>query len=190
RSCHAATERLVQHEIERAEGGQLVAFDGALHDIGEMRLHALGGDMLGQERVVAQLVRDHRDVGDVALVAGAGMGELAELHGQGTSWATGASTSARGISVETAAMPSRADFQAPPPPAGPLSQSVSTSLPMRIASFSVAVRPITRMRASCGSGPLPTSAPRWTLSTPMMSSRSFVVATPVSFSRSATISSA
>jgi hypothetical protein len=50
-----------------------------------MRLHARGGDMLGQERVVAHFVRDHRDVGDVALVAGAGMGELAELHAQVTS---------------------------------------------------------------------------------------------------------
>jgi hypothetical protein len=63
----------VQHEVECAEGGQLVALDAVLHDVGEMRFHPLGGDVLGQERVVAGLVRDDRDVGDVALVASARM---------------------------------------------------------------------------------------------------------------------
>src|SRR5262245_10256806 len=139
-----------------------------------MRFHPLGGDVLVQERLVARLVRDDRDVGDVALVAGAGMGQLTQLHRHVTSYVMRCSTSERGISVETAAITSRADFQAPPPPAGPLSHSASTSLPMRIASRSVAVRPITRMRASCGSPPPPVKAPRWTLSTPMMSRRSSV----------------
>jgi hypothetical protein len=58
RSRHAAAERLVEHEIERADRGQFVALDAAFDGIREMRLHALGGDMLGQERVVARFVRD------------------------------------------------------------------------------------------------------------------------------------
>src|ERR1051326_7840485 len=190
RSRDTTAKRLVQDEIESANSRQFVTFDPTLHDIGEMRLDACRRHMLREERIVPRLVRDDRNVGHIALVASAGVSEFPELHGQVTSYDTLVLTSLRGNRVETAAITRRADFHAPPPPAGPLSHRVSTSLPMRIASFSVSVRPATRMRASGNSAPLPTSGPQCTLLTPMISRRSSVVAPAVFFRRSSTICSA
>src|SRR5256885_1750980 len=129
----------MQDEIESTDSRQLVTFDPPLHNIGEMHLDACSRHMLDEERIVPRLVRNDRNVGHIALIAGAGMSELTELHGQVTSNVTLVLTSLRGNKVDTAAITRRADFHAPPPPAGPLSHKVSTSLPMRTASFSVSV---------------------------------------------------
>src|SRR5262249_19219907 len=71
RPRHAAAERLMQDEVEGADAGQLVALGGPTRNVGEMRLHTLGGDVFGKEGVVARLVGDHRDVGHISLVAAA-----------------------------------------------------------------------------------------------------------------------
>jgi hypothetical protein len=85
RARHAAAQRLVHHEIQRTDAGQLIALDRSADDVGEVGLHPLSGHVLGEKRVVAGLVGDHRDVRHVSLVAAAGMGKLAELHPQATS---------------------------------------------------------------------------------------------------------
>ena len=83
-----------------------------------MRGNTLGGDVLAQEGEVAGIVGDDGDVGDVALVARARMGQ--RVQRQHVSIVTAGVTCPRRINVDTTASTSRADLDAPPPPAGPL----------------------------------------------------------------------
>jgi len=48
----------MQDKIESADSRQFVTFDPSPHNIGEMRLHACGRQMLGEERIVPGLVRN------------------------------------------------------------------------------------------------------------------------------------
>jgi hypothetical protein len=99
RARDAAAQRVMQDEIQRPQIGQLVAFHLPKDEPREMRGDAGGGYVLAQEGVIAGIVGDDRDVGDVALVAGAGMGEGAQ--GQHVSISTAGATCVRGISVHT-----------------------------------------------------------------------------------------
>ena len=80
RPRHAAAERAGHHEIQRGDIGQLIADHLAFDNTGKMRLHPRAGDLLQQQRIMLLVIGDHGDVGGVALVAGAGMGDLAQLH--------------------------------------------------------------------------------------------------------------
>src|SRR5947209_401316 len=115
-----------------------------------MRLDAFGGDVALDQWIVPLIIRDDRNVRRVAFVARAGMGDCAQFHvtSQTSTKRTSGRTACSGISVETTPMISRADFHAPPPPAGPFVYSVSTSLPIFTASLMFSVRPTTRTRTS------------------------------------------
>src|SRR6266404_4525581 len=80
RPCYATAERLGHHKIQRGNVGQLIAHHLAFDNAGKMRFDTRAGDLRKQQRIVLFVVGDHRDVGGVALVAGAGMGNLAQLH--------------------------------------------------------------------------------------------------------------
>ena len=80
RPRHAAAQRLAHDEIQRGNVGQFVADDLAFDNTGKMRLHALAGHLRKQQRIMLLVIGDHGDVGGIALVAGAGMGDLAQFH--------------------------------------------------------------------------------------------------------------
>src|ERR1700733_57141 len=80
RPRHAAPQRLVHHEVERKNLGQLIADHLAFDHTGEMRLDARRRDLGEQQRVMFGIIRDHGNIGDISLVAGSGMGDLAQLH--------------------------------------------------------------------------------------------------------------
>ena len=120
RSRDAAAERLGHHEIQRGDVGQLIAHHLAFDHAGEMRLYAFAGDLRLQQRIVLRVIGDHRDVGGVALVAGAGMGDLAQFHHHASTKRTDGFARSRGSSTDATATTSRADLVTPPPAAGPL----------------------------------------------------------------------
>src|SRR5262249_431458 len=70
----AATERVAQEEVERAQPRQLEARDLAADEIGEARADGLGAERLPEERVGGRRTRDDADVRMIALVAGARIG--------------------------------------------------------------------------------------------------------------------
>src|ERR1017187_659531 len=80
RPRHAAAERLAHHEIQRGNVGELIADNLAFDNTGKMCSDPLAGDLLKQQRIMLCIIRYNRDVGGVALVAGAGMGDFAQLH--------------------------------------------------------------------------------------------------------------
>ena len=80
RNCAAATQRLVQQEIQRTQIRQLEALHGPFHQFAEVRLHAAGGHLADQIGVVALIEGDDADVARVALVAGARMGDAGERN--------------------------------------------------------------------------------------------------------------
>src|SRR6266481_2454176 len=80
RPGYASAERLGHHKIQRRNVEQLIAHHLAFDNAGKMRFDTRAGDLRKQQRIVLFVVGDHRDVGGVALVAGAGMGDLAQLH--------------------------------------------------------------------------------------------------------------
>src|SRR5712691_4935512 len=115
RPRHPAAERAGHHEIQRGDVGQLIADNFACDNTGEMRSYPLAGDLREQQRIMLRVIGDHGDVGGVALVTGAGMGDLAQFcHSRPTNWMDGFASS-RGSRTEATATTSRADFHAPPP---------------------------------------------------------------------------
>src|SRR5579885_1357299 len=91
-----------------------------------MRRDALGGDFLFEEREIFCAEGDEGDGDDVSFVAGAGVRELMEKHGQDSRIWTWGETASRGMRAEAMAMTSRADPDAPPPPAGPMKSKRSS----------------------------------------------------------------
>src|SRR3954454_195274 len=120
RSRHAAAERLGHDEIQGGDVGQLVARHLAFDHAGEMRFYAFAGDLSLQQRIVFYVIGDHRDVGGVALVAGAGMGNLAQFYHHASTKRTDGLARSRGSNTDATATTSRADLVTPPPAAGPL----------------------------------------------------------------------
>src|SRR3954454_6423129 len=78
RARHAAAERIAHHEIQRSDVGELVAHHFAFDHAGKQRFHPVGSNLRLQPRKILFVIGDHRDVRGVALVAGAGMGKLAQ----------------------------------------------------------------------------------------------------------------
>src|SRR5258708_33684182 len=116
----AAAERLGHHEVQRGDVGQLIAHHLAFDHAGEMRLYAFAGDLSLEQRIVLLVVGDHRDVGGITLVAGAGMGDLAQFYHHASTKRTDGFARSRGSSTDATATTSRADLVTPPPAAGPL----------------------------------------------------------------------
>src|SRR5439155_25286731 len=91
RSRTAAAEGTLHDEIERAHVRGLVAVDPTAHHGAEVLLHPGGCHFAHDERERLVVVREQRDVRDVALVAGAVSAELSQRepgHGQLTSSST------------------------------------------------------------------------------------------------------
>src|SRR5215213_5939918 len=80
----AASERLVQEEVERAEVRQLEALDAAFDHPAEMLLDAPGRDLAREHRVELFAQRDEPDVGRVALVARARVREFHKFDSHGS----------------------------------------------------------------------------------------------------------
>src|SRR5215475_915240 len=70
----------MQQEIERVQIRQLVAFDLALADSGEVSFDALRGDFADEYRVMLRFERDQSDVGRVAFVAGTRVRDFDQLR--------------------------------------------------------------------------------------------------------------
>src|ERR1700694_1025911 len=115
RPRHPAAECCGHHEVQCGNVGQLIADNLAFDNTGEMRLHPRAGDLRQQQRIMYFVIGDYGDIRRVALVAGAGMGDLAQLcHSRHQIWTCGLATS-RGSSTDATATTSRADLNAPPP---------------------------------------------------------------------------
>jgi hypothetical protein len=110
----------MEDEVQGTELRKGIALDGALKEFGEMSGDALGGDFLFEQSEVVFAEGDEGDGDDVSFVAGAGVCELVEKHGQDSMIWTWGETDSRGISADVMAMTSRVEPDAPPPPAGPL----------------------------------------------------------------------
>jgi hypothetical protein len=78
RVVDAAVEHLVEHEVHAGERRQQVAQHLRRLAVGEVLGDALRRDLLDQQRVVLGFVGEQADVGAIALVAGARMGDLAQ----------------------------------------------------------------------------------------------------------------
>ena len=72
----------MQYEVEGVEIRQLVPFHGTLTEFGEVPLHALGGYLFDEYRVVVRLTRDQPDIDRVSFVAAARVGDFfqSNLH--------------------------------------------------------------------------------------------------------------
>ena len=124
RSRAAAAERALHHEVECAHVGRFVAVDPAEHHRAEVRLHPFGGDLAHDARVGVVVVGEDRDVGDVALVAGAVPADLAKReprHHRTSSIVTRTSLSTRSLSMSVGQMPSSSVAPPRPPPPAPVS---------------------------------------------------------------------
>ena len=73
-----AFEDLFDDEVERHQIGQFVADDLGGAAVAEQVVHAGLGDLVADERKEIGVVGDHADVEAIALVAGAGVGELVQ----------------------------------------------------------------------------------------------------------------
>jgi len=126
----AVCDGAMEDEVQRAELGKRITLDGALlgwasvdgifEEFGEMSGDALGGDFLFEQSEVVFAGGDEGDGDDVPFVAGAGVCELVEKHGQDSMIWTWGETDSRGMRAEVMAMTSRVEPDAPPPPPGPL----------------------------------------------------------------------
>ena len=131
RAGDPAAQRAVEDEVQRPEPRQRVADDLAPRRSGEVLLHPLGRDVPLQQRIVAPGRTRSPRCSTCRPCRRSRVGDLAQLHVRSPrSWTdAGQAPAARG--PRRPPTTSRADFQAPPPPAGPFVYSVSTSLPMR-----------------------------------------------------------
>ena len=120
----AALQHVVEHEVEGAELGQVVAHHARGLAMREGLGDPLGGDLARDGRVVRRIPADQRDVEPVALVAGPRIGDLVELdgariHAPPPSMVTEGCTIERSIRQEALASRGRTRRRTPAPPAGP-----------------------------------------------------------------------
>lgn len=118
RPCDSTADDSVHDEVQSANQRQLVSDDVSRRELCKMSLHALGGHVSGDKRVMSQIEDDQRHIEDRALVAASGVGDAAELHAVIT--CTSHRTRSRGMNVDPTDNTSRVAFIAPPPPEGPL----------------------------------------------------------------------
>src|SRR5205085_140213 len=76
----------------------------ALNDFSEMRFDALGGDEAFDQRVIALLVGNDGNIRCIALISGAGMGDVAKLHLHASTKCTCGRTSSSAMSAEATPM--------------------------------------------------------------------------------------
>src|SRR5437867_365787 len=76
----AAPQGMAEEEVERAQPGQLEAFDRPTTEVAEVAAHALGIELAAQEREGLRRAGGDADVGVVALVARACVGDAPERH--------------------------------------------------------------------------------------------------------------
>src|SRR4051812_31117264 len=76
RQCPTAVERAVQEKIERLEIRELESLDGSRDDVAEMLLDALEREVLRQDRIPFWFERDDANVGRIAFVARASVGDV------------------------------------------------------------------------------------------------------------------
>ena len=79
----AAAQRLAQQEVEAVDAGQPPARHLALDAMGEVLRHRLLRHLGIEDRLVLRPAREDADIGVVALVAGAAIGQRHQRHGLG-----------------------------------------------------------------------------------------------------------
>src|SRR5438105_1404427 len=99
---HAAIERAMQDEIQRADRRQFIADHSRRPKISEHRAHALDRHLVAETREVALVVRDDRDVDRITFVAGPRVRDLSQFH-QAVSTCTWLLTAVRGTNAEAIA---------------------------------------------------------------------------------------
>src|SRR5690606_25865347 len=99
----AAAEGLMEDEVEGVKFGQLITVHAPSHGIAQAGLHPLCSDLSDKHAIVRSVVGDDRNVGDVALVAGARVGQSSKLH-QEVSRLTFVSAWSRSIKADVMAM--------------------------------------------------------------------------------------
>src|SRR5580704_13497315 len=115
----------MQQQVQCAQVGQFVAVHAALNHLAEESFDALGRNFAQQDRVVSRLPGNYSDVADIALVAGAGVGDAGERDFHSTT-STRVRISSRGISAGQYATIWRTSGRPSPypvPPGGPVSTS-------------------------------------------------------------------
>src|SRR5580704_5756949 len=150
RDRDAAGERVIDHEIECLEVAKRIAPDRTFGDVAKRVRDAFDGEFAFQKFPVPGVVANHRDVRRVALVAGAGVGEVvdADAHSEPSTTTCGL-TVFFGNSTDFTASTSRTrGSQAPPAPPGPCMCSARTSKPIACAALRLWVRPAIRKRTS------------------------------------------
>jgi len=73
RSGAAASERLMEEEVQRSQVGQFEALYAALHELSEMRADTIRRHLAHQYGIVPFVERDDPDIAGVAFIAGAGV---------------------------------------------------------------------------------------------------------------------
>ena len=76
----ASPESAVQQEVERSDVGKFESVDRPRAQFAEVRLHSVGSDLPSKHRIVAVIDRDQSNVGSIALVTGADVGDLDQAH--------------------------------------------------------------------------------------------------------------
>src|SRR5438105_709852 len=178
RARRTTVERFVEHEVERADVGHLVAVDAAVDKASEQGFDALWC-YLAFERVVERVRGgEERDVGQVGLVATARLSDVGEAGAcrhalalaSRTSTCTRCSTTSRGTVAGQTPSSARGPVgpEDPPMNGGPLSASGMATRGKRAASSSLWKRAATRSTTSFASSVTRAASP-CRLSTPTSS---------------------
>src|SRR3569833_3341621 len=108
----------MQNEIETSKLRQIVTHHRSAYQTDEMLRHSLRSQVLGQGRIIFWIIREHPDIGDVALVTGAGVRDFSKPH-QTTRRSTSVWTNSHKKNNKTKTTNNHTKQKTPPPPAGP-----------------------------------------------------------------------
>ena len=78
---YAAAQGGVHDKVEGVNVGELIADHVAVDHALEVLLHLLGGDLLPEHLKILRVIGDQGHIGNIALVAGAGVCDIPEFHG-------------------------------------------------------------------------------------------------------------
>src|SRR3954471_6294285 len=150
RGRDAPAEGVVADELQRAETRQFEADNAALDDAGKMLPHGIDRHAVAQQREIFNPVGNQREDRGIAFVTRPRVRQVVELAFHVSNTVTCGRTLSRASMQDTMPICSCVDLRAPPPPAGPLVHSVSTSSPINAACCRSLERPATRRRTSYG----------------------------------------
>ncbi len=116
----ATFQGVLHHEVEAAQVRQLVAFHRADGAVIQAAGHPLAGQFTGQPGIVLGGEGKHRHAQGVALVAGTGVGVIAQQYLGHQNHSSRCRTAVRSMRNVVVPRDSPMCRRTPPPPAGPL----------------------------------------------------------------------